>query len=137
MGHLKRRTEVGARKVLVIDDDATVLAITARLLDQAGFDVLTAPGGSEGLRIFKDQADEILAVLVDMTMPIMNGEQTCNEIRRVREDVPMVLSSGYSDVECFDRLNECGSVRFLGKPYRAADLIEVFEEIQRAGSGYD
>ncbi|MFO0945022.1 MAG: response regulator [Planctomycetota bacterium] len=123
----------GLKQVLIIDDDKTVLALTARMLHQAGFDVLTANGGDEGLRIFQEHPDTIRAVLVDMTMPQMNGEQTCAELRRIRRDIPVVISSGYCESDFADHLKNAGSIRFIQKPYRGCDLVGTFEEVLRSG----
>ena len=83
-------------KLLVVDDDPGVLEVTSETLARAGFDVLRAADGAAALAIFRQHADEIRAVLLDLNMPGASGEDTFDAIRGIRPDVKIVLISGYS-----------------------------------------
>jgi len=112
----------GQGLALVIDDDNGVRAATRRMLRLLGFDAIDAPDGRAGASLFAERAQEIVVVLLDMTMPEMNGEETFLEIRRVRADVPVVLTSGYDEIEATRRFTSKGLAGFLQKPFGTEDL---------------
>jgi len=119
----------GQGTILVVDDDESVRAIAKLMLEKFGFTVITANDGREGVEVFRQQPGEFAAVLLDMTMPHMNGEETFGEMRRIRSDVRVVLSSGYSEDDISDRFPVKGLSGFIQKPYRAAALIEKIKEV--------
>ena len=108
----------GKGLALVIDDDAGVRSAARRILTLLGFDTIDAPDGRAGAALFAQRAAEIAVVLLDMTMPEMNGEETFREIRRVRDDVPVILTSGYDEVEATRRFTSKGLAGFLPKALR-------------------
>jgi DNA-binding response OmpR family regulator len=109
--------------VLVIDDESSVLRFTRKLLERAGFEVLTAPGGREGVGLFEQNSERVSAVLLDMTMPHMDGKATLVELQRIRQDVRVVLSSGFTEQSVIDRFAGTQLVGFVQKPYRARTLL--------------
>ncbi|MDB6023895.1 MAG: sensor histidine kinase response regulator, partial [Verrucomicrobiales bacterium] len=114
----------GEGTILVVDDEETVRTVTARMLELFGFRVLTARDGREGVNVFCHHAKDIRAVLLDMTMPHLNGEETFREIRRVRDDVLVILMSGYSEQDATTRFIGKGLSGFLQKPFRIEELRE-------------
>src|SRR6185436_7321019 len=84
--------------VLVVDDDETVRTITSRMLQSFGFSVATACDGREGVDKFI-AAKDVRAVLLDLTMPKLDGEQTFQEMRRIKPGVRVLLMSGFSEQE--------------------------------------
>ncbi|MCK4547472.1 MAG: PAS domain S-box protein [Candidatus Eisenbacteria sp.] len=110
--------------VLVVDDEEAVRFVTRRMLEKAGFDVLTAGDGREGVRIFRDRADDIVAVILDLTMPHQAGEQTFYRLREIRSNVPVILASGYSERELSERFRGKGLAGFIQKPFGFATLTE-------------
>ena len=112
----------GAGLVLVVDDDAGVRGAARRMFKLFGFDVLEAEDGRRGAAEFAARASEIVLVLLDMTMPEMGGEETFREIRRVRDDVPVILTSGYNEIEATRRFTSKGLAGFLQKPFTPDDL---------------
>lgn len=123
----------GAGAILVVDDEENIRAIVRRTLERVGFSVLEAVDGKEGAEIFA-QHDEIIAVILDMTMPRMNGEETLREIRRLRPDIPVILSSGYTQEQTFERFREKGYSGFLKKPYPPGNLVESLFAILETAS---
>jgi CheY-like chemotaxis protein len=103
--------------VLLVDDDRAVREITARLLELFGFTVIEASDGRAGLDAFVRHAGDIVAVLLDMTMPTMGGEQTLRAIRQVRADVPILVMSGYDQSEMSRAVTSSGIDGFLAKPF--------------------
>jgi two-component system, cell cycle sensor histidine kinase and response regulator CckA len=119
----------GSGTVLVVDDEETVRSITAQLLESLGFRVLLAPDGREGVRMFREHAADITLVILDMTMPHMNGEEAFTEMRRIRGDARVLLVSGYSEEDATSRFAGKGLAGFLQKPFRTDELREKMREI--------
>ncbi len=121
----------GEGTILLVDDEETVLAVGKRLLEAANFSVVTASDGHEALELFHEHMDEIKCVLLDMTMPRMDGEETYRELRRIRDDVPVILSSGYNEQEVTSRFVGKGLAGFIQKPYRLVELKAKIREVLR------
>jgi len=119
----------GSGTVLVVDDDETVLAVSRMMLEEFGFGVLTAEDGRAGLETFRAESEGIDLVLLDMTMPRMGGEEAFREIRRVKRDVKVILTSGFNEQEATSRFVGRGLAGFIQKPYRPEDLIRVVREV--------
>ena len=113
----------GSGTVLVIDDEEVVRDVAAKMLEQAGLTVVTAADGPEAIEFFRNHADEVGCVLLDLTMPRMSGEETLRELRGIRSDVRVVLSSGYSEKEVADRFGEQIISGFIQKPYLVSKLV--------------
>jgi PAS domain S-box-containing protein len=115
----------GAGTILIVDDEETVRAVTARAVERLGFNVLFASDGLEGVETYRAHADEIVCVLLDMTMPRLNGEDAFREIRRIRPDARVILMSGYNEQEATNRFAGKGLAGFLQKPYQLAVLRDA------------
>jgi PAS domain S-box-containing protein len=121
--------EAGMLTVLVVDDDDTIRDLSREMLEQAGFEVVTASDGREAVDLFRDGNVRFDAVLLDMTMPRMNGEQTFNALQELRSDVPVIVSSGYSAQDAMDRFVGSRPAEFLQKPYRFTELVEAVYKV--------
>jgi len=126
----ERRCDGGT--VLVVDDEETVREVGRRMLERMGFDVLTAANGREALEIFRARCSEIDCVLLDLTMPDMDGEEAFRDMRRLRPGVRVLLCSGYDARAATERLSGKGLVGFLQKPYDMLSLQAKITEILRA-----
>ena len=109
--------------VLVIDDDAGVRTVVGRLLEELGFRALLAENARRGIEALAAHAAEVRVVLLDMTMPDLHGDEALAELRKVRADVPVVLSSGYSEAEVTQRFASGNLAGFLPKPFMPQELI--------------
>jgi len=116
------------KTVLVVDDEETVRAIAKKALVNYGFNVLTAEDGREGLNLYKANRDSINFVLLDITMPHMGGEEVFSEMRKVKSDVQVILSSGYNEQEATNSFAGKGLAGFIQKPYLPSDLIEMISQ---------
>jgi PAS domain S-box-containing protein len=114
----------GSGTVLVVDDEESVRMVAGRMLKTLGFDVLTAENGERGLQVYRAHADTICAVLLDLTMPKMDGEETFRELRRMREGACVVLMSGFNEQEAGARFVGKGLAGFLQKPFTPDELRE-------------
>ncbi len=119
----------GTGRVLLADDEETVRTVGKQMLERVGFDVIVAADGREAVELFDQQHDEIVCVILDLTMPHMDGEQAFREMRRISRDVRVIMSSGYNEQEVTQRFVGTGLAGFLQKPYRLQDLAEKVREI--------
>ena len=110
--------------LLVADDEEVVRSMAGRILERAGFDVLTAEDGRRAVEIVRENAERISAVLLDLTMPHLGGEEALRAIREIRPDMPVVLTSGYSESEIAPRFEGVRLEGFLQKPFRPPQLVE-------------
>ncbi len=123
----------GSGRVLLVDDEETVRALGKRMLEHIGFSVLTADDGRKALDIYREHAAEIDLVVLDYTMPHMDGEETFRELRRLNPEVRVMMSSGYNEHEISERLSGKGMTGFIQKPY---DLHTLRECLRRfSGNG--
>jgi signal transduction histidine kinase/CheY-like chemotaxis protein len=109
--------------ILVVDDEAAVREATGDLLEAGGFTVLTAADGRDGLEQYRERRHEIDLVLLDMKMPVMNGEETLAALRVHDPGLRVVLMSGYSEREATRRVADHGPLSFLQKPYDYDTLL--------------
>ena len=115
----------GRGTVLVVDDESGVRDLARAILENSGFTVLTACDGGDAIRVFQRHAGEVVAIVLDLTMPAMTGEEAATELQRIRAGVPIILSSGYSEQEVAGRFAGRGLAGFLQKPYEPAALTEA------------
>jgi len=116
--------------VLLVDDETSVRHVARRMLEREGIDVMTAAHGGEAVDIYRQHAGEIALILMDLTMPEMDGEQAFHAIRAIQPDAKIVLSSGFSELGAAERLRGCGLAGFIRKPYTREVLLK---EIARLG----
>jgi len=114
----------GRGAVLVVDDEPLVLRTTARMLEREGYVVASAESGREAVRLFRAGPEAFAAVLVDLTMPEMDGPETLDALRALRSDVPVVLMSGHGEGDVGVDSKERRRVAFLRKPFTRAALCE-------------
>jgi len=119
----------GSGILLVADDETTARQVAMDALENYGFKVLGAANGKEAVELFQKHQDEIVAVLLDLTMPIMSGEEAYELIHSIRPDTPVVLSSGYTEQDVSERFAGKGPVAFIQKPYVLQDLAKKLREV--------
>jgi signal transduction histidine kinase/CheY-like chemotaxis protein len=113
-----------AGTVLVIDDEPAVRAVSRRMLESAGYRVCAAASGDEGVDLARRHASEFVAVVLDLTMPGMDGDAVFAALRRIRADLPVVFTSGHSEEDMARRLQGRSRVATLPKPFRLNDLLD-------------
>jgi PAS domain S-box-containing protein len=119
---------VGAGTILVVDDEEGVLQVAADLLRSMGFDVILAMDGLEALDRFRASRVPIRAVLMDLTMPHLDGVDTYRELRRLDPDCRVVLTSGYNQQEAVQEFLGKGLAGFVQKPYLRSDLLAAMKK---------
>lgn len=115
----------GSGTVLVVDDEPTVRTVTARALRAFGFDVIEAADGVEGVDLFTAHQERVVAAMIDMTMPRMNGIETLQRIRELDPRVALIMMSGYSEQDTMSRLADDSRAGFVQKPFELAALRET------------
>ena len=125
----------GTGTVLVVDDEEIVRSLAKKMVEIAGFSVLTANDGEEAVRVYREHQNEIACVLLDLTMPKMGGEETFRAIRQISPNVRVILSSGYSEETAIGRFAGLGLAGFIQKPYQLDTMIATLREAVTGGHG--
>jgi len=121
----------GSGAILVADDEQIVRTVAQKTLEDQGFTVLTAANGPEAVEILSQNADRVVLVLLDLTMPGISGLETFSRMRRVRRDVPVILSSGYSEEDAIGDFTGKDLAGFIQKPFDPKSLIRKVREVLR------
>jgi len=116
--------------VLVVDDEEAVRRLCLEYVERhLGVHGMGAANGEEALRIFAERADEISVVLLDLTMPQLDGVATFRRLKDVRPDVRVILMSGYDERDATERFTHEGLAGFLQKPFLADELVDKIAKL--------
>lgn len=115
--------------LLVVDDEPRVLALAAATLERRGYRVVSANDGLEAMEIFRTRSAEFSCVLLDLTMPILNGAQTYRRPQAIRPDLRAVLMSGYGEAEAMASFSADAPVVFLQKSFEPAQLASTLGKV--------
>ena len=112
-------------KILVIDDETLIRTIMRDMLEGAGYEVVAAPSGEEGLQLAKAERPD--CILLDIMMPGMDGYETCSALKADPDlaRIPVLLASASSDVRIIDQAERVGAFNVLQKPFRFEQLQHV------------
>jgi CheY-like chemotaxis protein len=116
------KPEEGFGTILLVDDEAVVLDVTAAMLRRLGYTVLTARSGREAVESYTEHADRISAVVLDMIMPEMGGGEVFDQLKRINPSVKVLLASGYSMQGQAREIMNRGCDGFLQKPFTLEDF---------------
>jgi signal transduction histidine kinase len=115
----------GTGRILVVDDEEFLVHLMRTILEKPGYDVLTASNGEEALDVFRQQGGEIDLVVLDISMPGMGGHECFRRLLEIRDDVKVLVSSGYAlDGKVQDTL-DLGAAGFLAKPYSNDEFLAM------------
>ena len=115
--------------VLIVDDEETVRVLTGKMLERSGYSVLMAANGSEALAVYREKMPAINCVLLDLTMPDMDGEETFNELKKIDPRVRVLMTSGYTSLEVEERFVGSTLAGFIEKPYRMETLLAALARV--------
>ncbi|MBT0663659.1 PAS domain S-box protein [Geobacter pelophilus] len=118
----------GEGTILLVDDEETILDVGSQMIKELGFSAITAIDGRDAIERFKSQQG-LFCVILDLTMPHMDGEQTFRELRIIDPSVKVVISSGYSEYEVTQKFAGKGLAGFIQKPFKLSTLKEVLQRI--------
>ena len=115
--------------ILLMDDEQVVREIASLMIERLGYTVLTATNGKEGLELLDRHRDEIVGVMLDLTMPVMDGAEAYRQIRRRDAKLPVILSSGYAEEEATKDFTDNGLLGFIQKPYTMEQVTKVLQRL--------
>ncbi len=119
----------GHERILIVDDELFIIDVTQDILKTLGYEVITAQGGEEAIRIYREQQGSIDLVILDMIMPEMGGEEVFGHLKAINPQVRAILASGYSINSQAQRIMEQGCRAFLQKPFGMAELSRKIREV--------
>jgi len=122
----------GTGTILVMDDEETVRAVAARMLENLGFQVVLAVDGREGLALFQAEPERFAAVLLDLTMPHMDGVEAFRQMRSLRPQVKVLLMSGFNQQDAVERFTGKGLAGFVQKPFELETLTRELRRVIEA-----
>ncbi len=119
----------GSATILVIDDEEIVRRTTKASLESYGYTVVLAENGREGVDLLRELGENVSLVLLDLTMPVMSGEETLRQIHSFLPQIKVVLSSGFNEVSAVQRFTGKALAGFLQKPYTTRKLAELVQQV--------
>lgn len=120
-------TSKAVQRILIVDDEELIRLVASQILTSAGHEVRQAAGGAQALEIVEAEASAIDLVLLDLSMPGIDGVETFRAIRALAPEIRVVIASGHFEEEVGARLRQRGAVAFLQKPYGRQQLLEVVD----------
>ncbi len=129
--HVKRKRPSFLNKnltILIADDEKYIRDLTTKMLNISGYKVYLARNGREAINIFNAHKNEISCILMDLTMPELDGREAFTEIRKIDADIPVIITSGYCEFDIVSKFSNEKISGFLQKPYNLEDIISAIEE---------
>ena len=117
--------------VLVIDDEEIVRSVSKSLLGRAGFNVITAADGEEGLAIFQEHHRSLACVILDLSMPYMSGNLVYARLRSINPEIPVFLTSGHSNELVRQLFRNDVIAGFIQKPFQGEELVAAVRSVSR------
>ncbi|MDQ5985615.1 MAG: Sensor histidine kinase RcsC [Syntrophus sp. SKADARSKE-3] len=117
--------------ILVVDDEVAILNLCKARLERLGYRVLMAADGKEAVDIFREHVLDIVCVILDLTMPRMDGLSAFRELRLINPKIKVILSSGYNEEEATKHFIDTGLAGFIQKPYELKDFRKELERVIR------
>lgn len=119
----------GTGKILLVDDEEVIRLTCKSILEEMGYQVVTAENGEEAIRIFRANFSEIDLVLMDMIMPVMDGREAFSAIREIDKNAKIIIASGFSKDGHLEEMKEAGLNGFIRKPFNSFELSQLVSEI--------
>jgi len=115
--------------VLVVEDEDPIREVTISTLEKYGYNVLAADDGADAVALYAQNKDKINVILMDMMMPVMDGEASIRVIRRINPEVKVIVVSGLADKDKLAKLERTHAHILLQKPYTANRLLKAIHEV--------
>ncbi len=127
----KKEEEIfkGSDTILLVDDEEPIRTLGRTMLERMGFSVFSAANGIEAVEIFRKYKNQIACIILDLTMPHMDGDETFRKMRFIRPDIPIIMSSGYNEQDVVNRFLGKGMSGFIQKPYHLSTLAEALKKV--------
>jgi PAS domain S-box-containing protein len=115
--------------LLLVDDEANLRETASKLFSRLGYQVLCASSGPQAIQLLRARAGQVQGVVLDLAMPEMDGVETLAELRRIRPDLPVAISSGYAEIDVIQRFKDLHPDGFIQKPYTLEILRDALDRI--------
>ena len=125
----KKEIGLGNESILIVDDKVSVTKILNKMLTGLGYSTTIINSSKEGLKIFQEKPDEFHLVITDLTMPEMTGLELAVEIHKVKDDVPIIMVTGYGNQVKQEDMKRAGINKLIGKPILLHDISTALREI--------
>jgi CheY-like chemotaxis protein len=126
---IARRTAPAPGPILIVDDEDVVRRTAKTALERSGYTVLLSENGRRAVDVFAGLSDQISLVLLDLTMPVMGGEEAYHKLREIRPGLEIILTSGYEESQALANLQGEEIAGFLKKPYAGEELAAMVRGI--------
>ncbi len=123
----------GSERILVVDDEPSVVLLERRILEGLGYRVTVAASSLEALTVFRDDPAAFDLLLTDMTMPHLTGAQLVQEVRAIRAELPVILCTGFSETINGDKAKALGINAYVMKPLTRKELALVIRKVLDGG----
>lgn len=117
------------KKVLLVDDEEMIREMTREILTYLGYEVISATNGSEAVQLFSQGKDDFDLVIIDLIMPKMNGAVCLEKIKAIKNEVPVIISSGITEVSKKEVMLSLGAAAYVEKPYTIESLQQTLQSI--------
>ena len=128
MQELKTSIPPSTSTILIIDDDEMIRDLARDILEMQGYTIMCAQDGMEGITIYKENKGKIGCIILDLTMPLMNGRETYLRLREIDKQAKIILSTGLGKDEKAQEIIALGVQGIVQKPYRMEELIRIVEK---------
>lgn len=125
----ERELPIGSEHVLFVDDEPPLARMSAKALERLGYSVETRTSSTEALELFRSRPQDFDLVIADMTMPHLTGDKLAIALKEIREDIPVIICTGYSSKLSKERADRLGIQAIAYKPIAKADLAELIRKV--------
>jgi CheY-like chemotaxis protein len=119
----------GSGTILLVEDEEPVMMIAKTMLKSLGFTIIEASNGKEALDLFQKHIEDITLVVTDLSMPEMDGYKLFRELKKLKQDLPIIISTGFGDIDVTSRIARTEIAGLIGKPFNFEQLREVFKSV--------
>lgn len=115
------------KTILVVDDEQLIQSLITDILESVNFRVVTANNGQMALDIYNENPQQFDLIILDMIMPILDGEKTFHQLMRINPQQKVLICSGYNNVDDVQNMLESGAIGLLSKPFTLDTLFHYLE----------
>jgi DNA-binding NtrC family response regulator len=119
--------------VLVVDDEEMLRLAVSKMLRRENYSVIEAGDGDMALEIFRMKSAEIAVILLDMTLPGISGRRLFEELRGIRPDIRIIITTAYTKEMAVNAVGVQQTWEFIRKPYHIADLVSLLRRVEGSG----
>jgi len=131
--HTDSAAKQASPTVLLVDDEEMVLEVGKAILQRLGHEVLTAASGKEALEQWERHRQRIACVVLDLTMPGMDGKEVYSRIHAHSPGLPIIIASGLAADQVVAQINDLPPTSIIQKPYQVAELSAKIEQVCKGG----